>query len=231
MVSQPSEVLAREIRRWRAERKLSAQDLANRLAELGSDLNRRVISKIEKGERGVSIDEWLQLAHALAVPPPLLLLDLESGADVAVAPRATLHPWIVWEWITGAHPPPVSAPEGGAYVSRVEEFSRAKTAIYLYRHERAAAESVSRAATEIRAAEYTGDEARVQAARSTYVDALGELAKALDSMVENGMTPPGKPAEWIETIRTLGLSQYPDRLVTVEGRGEVSDGGGSDQAG
>lgn len=230
MVSRPSEVLAREVRRWRQERKLSAQDLANRLADLGSDLNRRVISKIENGERGVSLDEWLQLAHALAVPPPLLLLDLTAGTTAEIAPRVALHPWIIWEWITGEHPPPVSAPEGGAYVSRVEEFSRAKTAIFLYQHERKCADAVSRSIVDIRTAEYAGAEAGVTAARSAHVDALRELATVLDEMVANGVTPPGKPREWIETIRSLGLSKYPDALVIYETQ-EGATSGGPDQAG
>lgn len=220
--SRPSEVLARQVRRWRDERKLSAQALANRLAEMGSDLTRRAISKIENGDRGVSVDEWLQLAHALAVPPPLLVLDLESGADVAIAPRVALHPWIVWEWIVGEVASPVPAPGGGAFVSRVEEFGRARTAIYLYRREKAAASAVHSAQTRIGEAEFTGDEEQQRSARAAYVEALRELARALDAMVEHGMTPPDKPRDWIETIRELGLSQYPDSLVMVDRR---SDGG------
>lgn len=228
MSSPPSEVLARQVRRWRGERKLSAQDLANRLADLGSGLNRRVISKIEAGERGVSLDEWLQLAHALAVPPPLLLIDLESGADVAVAPQVALHPWLVWRWVTGQEPPLLPTPEGGAAVTRVAEYDRARTAVFLYQHEQRAAEAVNRAVSELRTAEYAGDEAAMTAARAAHADALRDLATALDDMVVVGVKPPEMPREWIETIRRLGLSKYPDSLAIYE-KGVVS--GGSDQAG
>lgn len=217
----PSAVLARQVLRWRKERKLSAQDLANRLADIGSDLNRRSVSKIENGDRGVSVDEWLQLAHALAVPPPLLFLDLDTGADVEIAPGVVLHPWLVWEWVTGNEPPLVRAPKGGAHVTRVEEFTRAQTAIDLYRWEGRAANAVHDAESAIRSAEYVGDADQLRAARTAHVDALRELAKVLDHMTEHGMKPPGKPGRWVEAIRSLGLSKHPDSLVIHGGdRGE-----------
>lgn len=209
-------MLARQVKRWRDERKLSAQALADRLSEMGSKLSRVAISKIENGERGVSLDEWLQLAHALAVPPPLLFLDLASGEDVAIAPNITLHPWLVWRWATGDSHPLVPAPEGGAYVTRVEEWQRAKTAVFLYQHEQRAAQAVQNALSKIRSAEYAGDAAGLTAARTAHAEALGDLARALDDMVAMGMTPPGKPRPWIETIRDLGLSKYPDALVIYE---------------
>lgn len=216
----PSEVLARQVLRWRKERKLSAQDLANRLADMGSDLNRRSISKLENGDRGVSVDEWLQLAHALAVPPPLLFLDLDTGADVEVAPGVVLHPWLVWEWVTGSEPPLVRGPGGGAQVTRVEEFTRAQTAIDLYRSEGQAANAVRNVESAIRSAEYVGDDGQLRAAKTDHVEALRELASTLDLMIEHGMVPPGKPARWVEAMRSLGLSKHPDRLVVHE----VDDG-------
>jgi transcriptional regulator with XRE-family HTH domain len=208
----PVEVLGAQVRRWRDERNLTAQALAARLAEIGSGLDRRAILKIETNTRGVGVDEWLQLAHALAVPPPLLLIDLDSGEHIAVTPKVTLHPWIVWGWITGEHPSPVPSESGGALISRVEEFGRAVRAVELYRLEGDASNAVHNALSAIRAAEYTGDQDALRAARTTQVEALRELAGVHDSMIENNMTPPGKPPAWIETIRTLDLSKYPDRL-------------------
>ena len=213
MTSTPSDVLARQVRHWRNERRLSTQDLSNRLTELGTTkLNRRVISKIESGERGVTIDEWLQLAHALAVPPPLLLMDLDSGASVSIAPKVTLHPWIVWGWIAGEHASPVPSEHGDALISRVEEFSRAARAVQLYRLEEKASDAVHNALSGIRTAEYTGEEQALKAARAAHIDALRELGRTFDSMIENEMTPPGKPKKWVEAIREFKLSKYPDKL-------------------
>ena len=210
--STPGQVLGRQIRHWRKERNLSAQELANRLAEIGSSLDRRAIFKIETESRGVNVDEWLQLAHALAVPPPLLFLDLESGEDIAVAPEVVLHPWIVWGWIAGEHASPVSSPRGGALASRVEEFSRATTAVRLYRSEEETNNAVANAKSAIKLAEYTEDEEGLKAARAQKGEALRELAHVLDAMIENGMAPPAKTPDTIETIRSLGLSRHPDSL-------------------
>lgn len=212
-------MLAEQVKVWRDQRKLSAQGLADRIKELGGSLSRVAISKIENGDRGVSLDEWLQLAHALAVPPPLLFVDLVSGADVAVAPGVVLHPWLVWEWATGNEPPLVRAPQGGAYVSRVEEFTRAQEAVHLYRNEAAAGRAINKAQSDIRMAEFAGDDRTMTGARAGYVEALRQLAEVLDQMIERGMTPPGKPREWVERIREMKLSRYPDRLVIFETEG------------
>lgn len=212
----PSEVLGAQVRRWREERNLTAQTLATRLAEIGSDLDRRAILKIETNTRGVSVDEWLQLAHALAVPPALLFLDLQSGQDIAITPQVTLHPWIVWGWVTGDHASPVPSKRGGAQVSRVDEFARAKTAIQLYQLERNASDAADKAMSDSRAAEYAGDDDALKSSRAAYVAALRDLTQALDGMIESGMTPPGKTREAIETIRSLGLSRYPDQLVEFD---------------
>lgn len=212
--ARPSEVLARQVELWRKRRKLSAQALANRLAELGSEtLNRRSISKIENGDRGVSLDEWLQLAHALAVPPPLLFLDLESGQRVEIAPAAVLHPWLAWEWVTGEEPPVVT----GNLATRVEEFAQARTTITLYRKEITASEAIHRAESDIAAAEYTGDEQQLKSARFYRVEALRVLGKTLDEMVEHDMALPGLPATWVEAMRSLKALKHLDRVPIAEG--------------
>lgn len=208
----PTEVLARQLRTWRGERNLSAQGLAERIAELGGNLSRVAISKIENGDRGVSLDEWLQLAHALAVPPPLLFLDLERGTPVRIAPAVELHPWLAWEWVVGDEPPIMS----NRSVARVEEFGRAQTAIHLYREEVAALSAVDSAVRALRAAEYAEDADAVRTARSGHVEALQRLANVLDEMMEHGMALPALSASRLDPIRSLGLSRYPDALVLFD---------------
>lgn len=151
------------------------------------------------------------------MPPPLLFLDLESGDDVEVAPGAVLHPWLVWEWVTGNEGPVVT----GNFAARVNEFGRAQSAVRLYRRETAAAAEVHRASSVLTEAEFAGDEASMQKARAQYAATLRSLAEVLDDMVERGVTPPGKPRTWIETIRELGFSSHPDSLVIFESRSEA----------
>lgn len=223
----PTRVLQRQLRHWRSRRNLSAQGLADRIAEMGGTLSRAAISKIENGDRGVTVDEWLQLAHALAVPPPLLLIDLETGRHVELTKRVDLHPWIMWSWIRGEFAPPVSSPDGTALVSRVEEFSSAQATVDLYNEEEATAYTVQSARSAIRSALYVGDQDKLQAARTAEVEALRRLANVMDRMIERGITPPGKPAEWIDKIRELELSRFPDRLLVFQpgaGKADQADG-------
>jgi hypothetical protein len=222
--SRPSEVLAKQLKHWRWDvRKLSAQDLANRLAELGAPtLNRRVISKIENGDRGVTLDEWLQLAHALAVPPPMLFLDFRSGCPIRIADKAIMHPWLAWEFVTGEEMPIVT--DGGrAVVSRVDEYASAKSTIHLYRQQLKAVAAVRNTETAVNSAEYAKDRAALRAARSSHAEALQKLATVLDAMTEHGIQPPAMSPTWVSTMRELKMLKYPERVGLFEPQ-EADDG-------
>ena len=219
--SRPEKVVGKQLQRWRERRKLSGQALADRIAAEGGDLGRMAISKIENGNRGVSLDEWLQLAYALAVPPPLLFLDLESGTPVKIVPNAPVHPWLAWQWAIGEEPP-VTADNK---VKRVEEFSDALTVIRLYRDEAIAADAVHAAETAIAAAEYADSGDQLRQARRQHADALKTLAAVLDEMVERDVNPPGKPAVWIQLMQQLKLLKYPDRIQVFTGFGEERPNG------
>lgn len=211
----PGEHLGMQVKFWRNQRKLTAQALADRLTLIGAPtLTRVAISKIEVGARGVSLDEWLQLAHALAVPPPLLFLDLEQGTPVRIAAQVAIDPWLAWNWVVGEQAPPMT----DRTVAWAEDWFQSQTAVRLYRQRQTWAGQVDNAKSRIRQAEFTGDEEHLKAARAEYAAALAGLAPVLDEMVEVGMRPPAEPESWIEDIRRLGLSKYPDSLrVFVDG--------------
>jgi transcriptional regulator with XRE-family HTH domain len=97
----PESIVAREIRRRRDQRGFTAQDLAARIAKDGGKLSRQAISKIENGDRGVSIQELLLLGKALGVPPALLLFPLGREATVEVLPGHDAATWQVWRWFAG----------------------------------------------------------------------------------------------------------------------------------
>jgi transcriptional regulator with XRE-family HTH domain len=90
----PERVVAWAVRRHRDNRlHISAQELADRVTEAGGKLSRQAISKIENGDRGISVAELLVLARALEVPPLLLLYpDAER--------------WHAAKWFTGEAPLP-----------------------------------------------------------------------------------------------------------------------------
>ena len=56
-------VLAANLRRLRAERQMSQEDLA-----LEADLHRTFVAHVERGARNISIDNIEKLAHSLQVP-------------------------------------------------------------------------------------------------------------------------------------------------------------------
>lgn len=207
----PSAMLGRQVKRWRDRRKLSAQALADRAADLGATaLTRVAISKIEVGQRGVSVDEWIHLAYALAVPPPLLLLDLETGEDVQLAPAAVVHPWLAWEYIVGEIPPVAT----DRSVMRSAEFGDAKHVIELYRFETKAADAVHAAESAIRAAEYAKDPEALRRARTRHAEALRELAKCLTNMTAADVQPPAMPPDWVKAMRKLKV--LPDKVLMYD---------------
>lgn len=210
--ARPSEVLQNQLPVWRKRRRLNQQQLADRIKEDGGNLTRVAISKIETGDRSVSLDEWLQLAYALAVPPPLLFLDLFGGDQVAIVPGAEVHPWLAWGWVVGDGPPVTS----NRRQTRTSEWSDARRFVRLYEREREAASEIYKADRELSTADYMGDQQRIQAARGQRVEAFRGLAKIFDEMVELEMTPPGKPREWVELMRNLDMLKYPEAVEIFE---------------
>lgn len=83
-------------------RRMSAQALADRCAELGLPIGRVAITKLENGIREkVSIAELLVLAAALEVPPVLLIFPVGREKAVEVLPARPLDPWHATLWLSG----------------------------------------------------------------------------------------------------------------------------------
>ena len=80
-----SDVLARRVRELRADRGLTAEQLAARVRALGGDLGRVAITKIERphddGRRRVTIEELVLLAGALNTSPIELLTPQDPPSE------------------------------------------------------------------------------------------------------------------------------------------------------
>ena len=90
---------------YRKQRKLTAQQLADRCAELGLPIERGLLAKIEKGIRqGLNVGEIAVFAKALGVPPILLLLPVGESETTEVLPGEHADTWAAFTWFTGERP-------------------------------------------------------------------------------------------------------------------------------
>lgn len=94
--------VAREIRRYRDERKLSAQQLADRTAELGMGIPRSVLANLESGRREtVTVPEILVLAAALEVAPIELFCPVGFDEQIEILPGRMVDPLSASRWVDG----------------------------------------------------------------------------------------------------------------------------------
>jgi transcriptional regulator with XRE-family HTH domain len=89
---------AREAHGWRQ------QDLADRMSELGSPMDRTTLAKIEKGKREARLGEAVALAAALDVAPTYLYLPIEGPEPVCLAPKLQVDPAHARQWARGTKP-------------------------------------------------------------------------------------------------------------------------------
>jgi len=73
--------LAERLRAVRQQRGLTLAQLESSLAQLGRPIQLSTLSKIEKGQRLVNVDDLMALSLALDVPPNLLLLPANAAVE------------------------------------------------------------------------------------------------------------------------------------------------------
>lgn len=69
----PSRVFGDRLREIRRDRKFSQTELAHRMTERGRPMSKEALLRVERGGRGLSLDEALALAACLHVAPAHLL--------------------------------------------------------------------------------------------------------------------------------------------------------------
>jgi len=93
-----------EVKRHRLRRGLTAQELADRTAELGHPITRNALANLESNRRDiVTTADLLVLARALSVPAVALLCPPGQPA-VEVLPGVEVSPWSAIKWFTGEDP-------------------------------------------------------------------------------------------------------------------------------
>jgi transcriptional regulator with XRE-family HTH domain len=203
-----SEILAAQLPVWRERRNgLSAQQLADRIADLGGKLGRVAISEIENGRRGVSLDEALLLAAALNVPPPILFFPLGTGEHVAITPTSVIHPDFASRWLAGVQP--LAATDRSAmglveWGRANDEWNAAGKPLRLYDDHREAFRKAQEADNHVRRARAVKDPDGERKARYRFIDRLQELVDVRDKMRAEDMSPPWLEPRWSSELQKLG---------------------------
>ena len=94
--------IAREVRRYRQERGMSAQQLADKTAELGMPIPRSVLANFENGRRPtISAAEVVVLAAALDVSPAELMCPVGYDKQLEMLPGRMMDPRTTARWFSG----------------------------------------------------------------------------------------------------------------------------------
>lgn len=97
--------VAESVRRIRESRGLTYAKLAERLIRVGRPIPVLGLSRIEKGDRRVDIDDLVALARALRVPPILLIFPFDQIPEMQILDTKA-SPWEGAAWFSGRAPFP-----------------------------------------------------------------------------------------------------------------------------
>jgi transcriptional regulator with XRE-family HTH domain len=110
----PSEAVARNVRSYRLLQRMTQEDLASRMTELGLDWSAGTVGFVERYDRAVTVDEYAGLVLSFGVTVGALLdptgplgtdkvgLDLVGldGQGVGVFDASSAHGWATGAYIT-----------------------------------------------------------------------------------------------------------------------------------
>ena len=110
----PEALVAGKVRHLREGRGLSQGDLAERLG-----WKQETVSRLERGSRGISVDECVALAVALDTSPAHLLTPLDPNQTMALTPNLVVEVTTARQWIGGQKPLPNQ--DGAAFWTSVSK--------------------------------------------------------------------------------------------------------------
>lgn len=104
----PSAVFALRLEYARSRRRWTQQDLADRLSELGTPMDRATVARTENRARGLSLDDALLFSAAVGTSPVHMIATapepISGDHPIAIAPKLVVHPRQVRMWIRGQQP-------------------------------------------------------------------------------------------------------------------------------
>jgi transcriptional regulator with XRE-family HTH domain len=100
----PNTIVGRQLRELRESRRMTQQQLVDKLSEMGVDPKpaRATIARTELGERNIGLDEAFALAAALDVSPARLMLPAHEAVRVAITPNLDVSARDARMWLRGS---------------------------------------------------------------------------------------------------------------------------------
>lgn len=97
-----TKAVVEQIRRYRQERGLSYQQLADRCTDLGYPTGRTTLANLEAHKRkSLTLHELIVLAAALEVPPVELMFPGIPDGEFQILPNKSQNAWDALKWFTG----------------------------------------------------------------------------------------------------------------------------------
>ena len=164
-------------------------------------LDRAAISRIENGQRKVSVEDLLTLAAALSVPPTVLLFPpYEQYVDVA--PGLRIPPHEGWRWLAGAAPLDNRA---------IEQWARSRAPLSIWEELFARREEVASADAELAYARHIKDEDLLSIALQRKRRVYEDLYRSTQAAIRQGISTPRWSDEVIDEWKAMGFAWPPDQ--------------------
>ncbi len=235
--------VAETVRRVREDRGLTYAKVAERLLEAGRPIPVLGLSRIERGDRRVDIDDLVALARVFRVPPLLLLFPFDQTPEVEVVPGERVPTWDAACWFAGRAPFPrwQERDELGEVIAEageavdLEAFEQGAVAVELWdRHQRLLAEwrireSVAKTAARRAKRDVSEDwEKTEQAATRARREAeaiVNSLWGVRKQMRQHGILAPTLP----EVLRRVDTDKTPLHLAVERYYEQQGSDGGSQE--
>lgn len=104
MLGPTGRTVAANLLRLRKERGLSTTGLAAALKDAGRSIPATGITRIEKGQRRVDVDDLMALAVVLGVNPAALLMPPVPEGTVELTAAGKVDAQAAWQWAKGIRP-------------------------------------------------------------------------------------------------------------------------------
>lgn len=187
--------VAQQVKHWRDERGWSAQQLADRCADvIGKPVPRNTITNLENRRRStITLGEVLVLAAALEVPAVALMLPLGTAVSIEVLPDVEVPVTDALAWLQGDEAPGLPAPRAAAssLMALTRQHQRAERGLQV-------AMAVAEAERWDRSSPDRGR--RVHESQEARADAYERLRDVRKAIRAAGFVPPAVPAGVERTV-------------------------------